>query len=116
MFNDSVTKNIAKDIRSLLDDAGKRDNVNDAALFVGEGMLKREGHAGKCLAAAGRHGECEYPWRLLACDAALRQYICAHNIDWTLRCHLLGRHEGVKQRLEFFQICKCSAQALTGFI
>lgn len=76
-----VAQRFAEDAGRLLDDRRVGDDVYHPAQAVGDGMIEREGEAGKRLAAAGRHRHREQAGRQCGLAACVRQDFRAQSIQ-----------------------------------
>jgi hypothetical protein len=52
-----LTKDVAEDVRGLVDDGGEGNRIDDPAEAVASRMIQRKGERGQSLPAAGRYGE-----------------------------------------------------------
>jgi hypothetical protein len=95
----------AKDFSRLLNDAGLRNGINDAALLVENGVLEREGEAGKRLSSAGWNRERVESRLFFRFLPALPQYVGTKQIDRRfLRSLLLLLHRCVELREQRCQL------------
>ena len=89
-------EHVAEHVRSLLDDAGVGDGVDDAALAVGLCVLQSKGQAGEGFTPARGHREREEAWGQRCLGAALAQDVGAQRVDEG-RGHGQRSHVGIKR-------------------